>query len=407
MSYFLRKRIFAFLFISVLLFFSINNMLENGDEIVEEAQEQYAEMRISPSDMEEEMLEDILYKRNLVETYGMTQKLLLKKEFNDYEFIKDKNGFLHYATFYREDEKDIFEYALRVKRLKEYVEAYGTKVLFVIAPSKYDKSTSKFEIGMPVNDPDADVNELMVYLNRMGVETLNLGEYFPNDELTYEQSFFRTDHHWTVPAAFLSTRIIVDKLNSKFGDNLDPDGYYMSEDAYDYTTYYGHMLGAMGRDTGVAYAGLENFTALFPKYTGNFKRTYMTNEGDTRTNKGSFEEAFMDFDVLNDDIDYYVDSQYGLYIDQIQLLENIENLDNPDGKSVFMIRDSYFAPVITFMSPLFSRIDAIYSLVKRDDLTITDYIKSQYASGINYDYVIIEVYPYNIKADAFRYFRAD
>ena len=161
MSYFLRKRIFAFFFISVLLFFSINNMLENGDEIVEEAQEQYAEMRISPSDMEEEMLEDILYKRNLVETYGMTQKLLLKKEFNDYEFIKDKNGFLHYATFYREDEKDIFEYALRVKRLKEYVEAYGTKVLFVIAPSKYDKSTSKFEIGMPVNDPDADVNELV------------------------------------------------------------------------------------------------------------------------------------------------------------------------------------------------------------------------------------------------------
>ncbi len=407
MNYFIRKRIFAVIFVAALFIFSIINLRENGDEIVDEAVKQYEEKSFSASDFEDEMLENIICKRALVETYGATQRILLKQEYNDFEYIKDNNGFLNYAALYMEDKKDIFQYALRIKKLQDYVEPYGTKVLFVITPSKYDKQTSKFVMGMPVNNPDNDVDELMVYLNRMGIQTLNLGEYFPNDELTYEQSFFRTDHHWTVPAAFQATNIIVDTMNKKFDAGLDPDGYYMSKDTYDYTTYYGHMLGAMGRGTGLAYSGLENFTAMFPKYTGNFTRTYLAEDGDVKTREGSYEDAFLDFTVLSDDVDYYVDSQYSLYIDQIRYLENIENLDNPDGKNIFMIRDSYFGPVITFMAPLFHKIDAIYSLIRSDDITITNYLKEQYMEGNPYDYVIVEVYPYNITEEAFRYFRGD
>ena len=39
---------------------------------------------------------------------------------------------------------DYFEYAMRVKRLKDYVSQFGTDVLFVVAPSKYVPGQTEF-----------------------------------------------------------------------------------------------------------------------------------------------------------------------------------------------------------------------------------------------------------------------
>lgn len=400
-----KKRIFAAVFTAGLLSFSGYNLYLNGERLSKQLEKICAEKDYSTSETEEVMLENIPFKIELVEVYGLVQRMLLKDDYNDFEYIKDKKGFLNYAQFYSESDKDIFEYAKRVKALKDYASQYGTEVLFVITPSKYDRENSDFLSGMPINDPEEDVNELMVYLNRMGVETLNLGEYFPLSELTYEESFFKTDHHWTVPASFFATKIIVEELNNRFDAGLDPDGYYLSEDTFEYKTYRGHMLGAMGRDTDVMYSGLEDFTAMFPRYEGDFVRTYIATDREYRTKEGTYSEAFLDYTVLEDDVDYYVDSQYSLYLDQIRDIEIIENRENPDGKSIFMIRDSYFGPVITFMAPLCSRIDAVYSMLRSNDMTITGYLKERFESGVHYDYVIVEIYPYNIYDEAFRFFR--
>ena len=67
-----------------------------------------------------------------------------------------------------------------------------------------------------------------------------------------------------------------------------------------------------------------------------------------------------------------------------------------------MIRDSYFSPVITFMAPMCSRIDAIWSLESSDQIDIEQYVKEN-----RFDYIIVEMYPYNIEDDAFNFFRED
>ncbi|SFG75199.1 alginate O-acetyltransferase AlgX-related protein [Oribacterium sp. WCC10] len=409
MNYFFRKRAFALIFTLLIMIFSGYNLYINGENVFSVVKNQYENQSVSTSEIEDSMLENIIYKRGLVEVYGLTQKMLLKNEYNDFDYIKDEKGFLNYARFYSEDTKDIFDYALRVKRLQDYVSEYGTRVLFVITPSKYIRGTSRFEIGMPISDPDHEINELMVYLNRLGVKTLNMGEYFPLEDLSYEETFFKTDHHWTVPAAFRATGILVEEIKKKFGDDLDPTGYYTSTDAYREETYYGHMFGALGRDTGIIYAGLDDFTALYPKYAGNYIREYTYGSGNIFRKEGSFEETFLDKSVLADDIDLYEESQYSLYINQVREIENIENLDNVDGKNIFMIRDSYFGPVITFMAPMCKRIDAVYALMHDNDpnLSVSDYLKDRYDEGYRYDYVIIEIYPYNIEDNAFRYFRVD
>lgn len=404
MKYFVKKRIFAVVFLLAMFSFSAVNIYINKDVFVKETNKHINEPDKLPSEYEEVMQDDIVGKTEFVETYGFTQKSLGKKEFNAFEYVKDNQGFLHYASFYRDEEKNIFECALRVKKLQNYVEKYGTKVLFVMTPSKYNRKFSDFDIGMPVNNPSEDVNEMMMYLNRLGVPSINLGESVPNSTIPYKDAFFKTDHHWTVPAAFEATKILVNELNERYGANFDPTGFYLSDKAYKKQIYKGHMLGSMGRDTGIAYSGLEDFTALLPTFDGHYKRTYIMDDKETR--EGTYTEALLNMEVLEPTIDYYVDSQYSLYVDQVTNLENIENLDNPDGPSVLMIRDSFFGPVIPFMAPMCSKLDAIWSLEEMDDINVGEYIKQQYESGEKYDYLIVEYYPHNIE-EAFKFFRGD
>ncbi len=394
------------MFAIAILVYSGLNLHIVGRKLGKEVRQMFKNQTIDTSSLEEVMLENIPGKISLVETYGLIQKVLQKKDYNNFEYVKDNDGYLNYASFYREDTINVFTCAERVKKLKDYIEPYGTKLIFVIAPSKFNKD-SKNRSDMPISDPTQNIIELEVYLRRLGVDVINLSSEFPNSELTYDESFFKTDHHWTIPAAFMATGMLVEEIKKTGGPDLDPTGYYTNPDAYDSKTYYGNMLGAMGRDTGIIYSGLEDFTAYFPKYDSNFTRTYMERDGDKIVNTGSFENVLMDKEVLQDKIDYYTDSQYSLYMDQVRDIDLIINNDNPDGPSIGMIRDSYFAPVIAFMAPMCSRIDALYSLEKIDDLDITSYIKEQYRTGKGYDYFIVEYYPFNIEEASFRFFRGD
>lgn len=403
-KYFLKKRLFALIFLGTIFSFSITNGIENYQLIKEEIAEKLNYEEYLPSEavslIETTINENLLGRVNFIETYGFIQVLLNKKECNNFTYIKDEEGYLHYATFYREADTQLFDYALRVKRLQDYVEKDGTKVLFVVPPSKYDKKLTEFGTGLPVNDPNPVVDEMLFYLNRMGIESLDMREFLPSDQISYEETFFKTDHHWTIPAAFYATDAIKNKINESFGENLDPNNYYLNFDNYDQVTYYSGMLGSMGRKTGANFCGIEDFTALWPKYEGSFKRESMFENGNIVKKEGSFVEALMDTEVLTENTDLYTDSQYSLYLNGLCIYEKILNENNPDGAKIFMIRDSYFSPVISFMMPMCSEIDAIWSLEDTHQLDVEKSVVEN-----KYDYIIIEVYPYNINNNAFNYFK--
>lgn len=400
-EYILKKRIFAVVFIVVIFSFSILNFINSYEPLKEEIVS--SEEIITVSELETAINENLYGRMNFVEAYGFIQVVLDKREVNNFSYIKDEDGFLHYSAFYQDDDPGMFEYALRMKRLQDYVEPKGTKVLFVVPPGKYIAGQTTFRPGLSVNDPNANVDELLFYLNRLGVETLDLREYLPNEELSYEETFFKTDHHWTIPAAFYATGAVVDKIEEAFGEDLDPDNYYTNIENYELITYKSGMLGSMGRKTGATYSGMEDFTSLWPKFEGNFYREYIAREDDGLAyRQGNFIKAMMNTNILLNQKDVYSDSQYSLYLNGILNYERIVNEDNPDGAKFFMIRDSYFSPVITFMAPMCGEIDAIWSLETTAQIDIERHVKEG-----DYDYIIMEVYPYNINDAAFNFFKGE
>lgn len=407
-AYFLRKRIFSVIFIAFILAYSIYSAVLNRDTLMDALKTFQQESSDDPDALQTEvatlqntMEETIEGRMKYIEYFGAVQKALDKKEINNFAYIKDETGSLHYSAFYQDDENDYFEYAMRVKRLKDYVSQFGTDVLFVVAPSKYVPGQTEFySEDMPVNDPQVVVDQTLFYLNRLGVDTLDLNQYIPNEEVSYEEAFFKTDHHWTIPAAFYATEVLADTLNEKYGYALDTD-QYLDKNQFETKIYRQGMLGSMGRATGKNYSGLDDMVAYYPKFHMNIARTYLEENGQYTNKDGDIIGTLILPEVL-ENTDIYSDSQYSLYLNGLRSYEKIVNHSNPDGKRIFMIRDSYFSPVISFLTPMCGEIDAMWSLENMDELDIESYIKNN-----RFDCIIIEMYPYNIGDDAFQFFRED
>lgn len=411
-DYILRKKIFAVLFLLVVFGYSGINAWYGGETWIASVEDSLAEgieLETAPQTvsktvtaLDNSIIGSMYGRMEFIETYSYIQVLLDKREFNNFSYIKDEDGYLHYASFFREDTNDIAEYARRLKRLQDWVEPNGTKVLFFVTPGKYVRDETNFRTGMPVNNPDTIVDEMLFYLNRYGVETVDCRKYIPNDEMSIQDAFFKTDHHWTIPAAFTATQVLVEQMNEKFDAGLDPDGFYMDPAQYERVTYRRGMLGSMGRKTGANFSGLEDFEALWPKYENKYDRHCMGVTDVTQHFRGDTTESLMDMDVLLEHKDIYSDSQYSLYLNGLRPYEHIVNEDNPDGCRIFAIRDSYFSPMMVFLAPMCGQIDAIWSLEESHVLDIESYVKEN-----EFDYIIMEIYPYNINEDAFNFFKED
>jgi hypothetical protein len=138
-AYILRKNIFAVLFLAGVFGYAGLNAWYGGDAWVETVEESLAD-GISPetaqdtiaktvSALDASIISSMYGRMEFIETYSYIQVLLDKREFNNFSYIKDEDGYLHYASFFREDTNDAEEYARRMRRLQDCVEPNGTKVL--------------------------------------------------------------------------------------------------------------------------------------------------------------------------------------------------------------------------------------------------------------------------------------
>lgn len=402
--YFLRKNILALLILLMIFGYAGINIRNNYETYAQTIRDEYRKLingessiRDSITVLEDSLTETAVERMKFVEVFSFGHVLLGKEEIKNFSYIKDRNGVLHYAAFFREHDMDLFALSLRVKRLQEAVAEKGTKVIVAIAPSKTDLTETEFSAGLPYNDTGREVDELLLWLNRLGIPTINYGEYMPNKKLPFEETFYRTDHHWTIGAALYATEVLVDKMNEVGGYDL-PGEAYLSPEQYDVVVYPDAMLGTMGRGSGVNFAGLEDFKAYLPKWEKRFKRESLREDGRIETTEGGCYETLINLDVLNR-TDLYKNQAYSMYMNAIRYYDHVENLDQPDGISVLMVRDSYFGPVMTFLAPMTGKIDSIWLLEDSDAVSVEGLLAER-----DYDCIIIELYPYNIGEDAFQFF---
>ena len=112
---------------------------------------------------------------------------------------------------------------------------------------------------------------MLRWLRYYSVPYLDLRESLKDDNLSYEETYYKTDHHWSPLAAFAGFRDTVDWLNFQWNAGLDPAGNFRDLSQYETKNFPGLMLGSQGRDAGVVYSGgTEDYQVYYPKSGGDF-----------------------------------------------------------------------------------------------------------------------------------------
>lgn len=344
-------------------------------------------------------INEVFFQKNLfIEGYGYLELLLDKDETNQFSIVKDTQGNLHYSYF-QTDDVDVVEMGDATVELQEIAEANGSAYFYLMAPSKIVYGYTTFDTGIPIPDENEIMTDYLNYIGDRGVDYLDLRDTLDDSGIAYEDLFYATDHHWTTDTAFWAFTEVVDYLEENYEMDLDPDDYYTDIANYNQVLYENGFLGSLGRETGMAYSGVDDFNLIYPKfstiYTYSASDAFGAEPVIMETNE-NFEGSLLDMNVFyeNTDLmeiesDKYLSYLYGNYG-----YAHIDNQTNDTGAKILIIKDSYFVPVAAFLSTVCSEVDLIDPRWYDGDI-------EQYVADNNYDAVIVAFSAQNLTEEFF------
>ena len=82
--------------------------------------------------------------------------------------------------------------------------------------------------------------------------------------------YYRTDHHWTTEGAFYAYTKISEWIKEQTEKELDP--VLIDLENYRIDTYHQWHLGMRGQRTGAAFAGIDDYDLIYPKFETHIKK---------------------------------------------------------------------------------------------------------------------------------------
>ncbi len=295
--------------------------------------------------------------------------------------VKTKSGYLAFSTPKMKSEI-IERYAQNTKELYDYAQSKDIPFLFVMAPQK--GYGMEFPAGTE-NYIAENCSEFLNHLDRLKVPYLEIRELMEKEGMTEEKSFFATDHHWTPDTAFWATGKICEALNIKYGFNYDRDLLNLKN--YNIKTYKDWFLGSQGKKVGTAFTfkRVDDINLITPKFETKLR---VEQPLKNQVKEGTFEETV----IVKSNIEtknYYKLNPYAVYTGGDYHIETIENLNNPNGEDILVIRDSFACAVTPFLS-LTARNTHILDLRNYDGM-YGPRVESvrKYIDEMNPDYIVI------------------
>lgn len=340
---------------------------------------------------------EVLLKYPMIEAYGLLQKAMGKRELNSFDLVKDRLGYLHGGNFYAGFGEDQRKIAVNYRRLSDYCAELGTKTVVIVTPMKVAPEDARYP-GIPYNSYLPEAQTLLAWLRYFGAACLDLTGLPEESGLGYEGSFYKTDHHWTTPAAFHGYCRVLSWL-----EEMENTSLYRSDETRNpesYTVETDILFGSEGRRAGMVYSGgPEPFSVYYPLENGSF--TLRTEDhGTEKQYTGGFRGALTN-DRFGKTVreNLYGESSYDLcFLHGLHDLTRIENRENPDGLRVLLLCDSYSTPLGCFLAQNVSRLDMVYNLGSQRKNALEMIRENQY------DYVIACLYPVNLAIENCRLF---
>lgn len=315
-----------------------------------------------------------------VDIFGGLQRLMGKNVVIDADaenstIYKMKNGQLTFSGY----PKDLIETAKNVIELKEYLDGKGIEFLYVQAPHKVSKYEDQLPVGIEdYNNKKAD--DMLSLLREGNVRVIDLREEIQKDNLIHEDMFYKTDHHWTTPAAFWGYCKVISYINENLDIPVSNVEVTTNLENYFVEEYKNCFLGSQGRRVGRLYAGLDDYTFIHPDFDTSYTMDYHYSNGKTQTLEGTFDDVF----VKKENLDMSQPpstNRYASYLGGDYPLLVIDNKLLDEG-NILIVQDSFGLPFSPFMSLNFSETQ-IFDLRHYKEKTLVEFIDEN-----NFDLVL-------------------
>ena len=173
------------------------------------------------------------------------------------------------------------------------------------------------------------------------MEVLALRQSLHADGLDHYDSFFVTDHHWTVPTGLWAARTMAEELNERF--DLAMDAGALAEERFTNRVWEDVFVGSWGRKVTLKFAQPEAFVLPVPNEP---VRMRLTRYGESY--EGGFEALYDESQITPQD--FYTGNSYGALLRGDCGYIKVENLDRPDGPVVAVLRESFAGAAGPYLS---------------------------------------------------------
>jgi hypothetical protein len=314
-----------------------------------------------------EFEEGIAMRDSFINAFGFVQRAMGKHEVDNYDIIKDEQGYLHRASEDRSGR--IGEFMENATDLYEFTQSKGMDFLLIETSSTFVTGVTQMPPGVK-DYSDRNMDLFIAELDKAKIPYLDVRELF--EGLREDEIRYKTDHHWAVPLAFKTFGATSDYLNDNYGYDLDPGGVLTDPDNYSIETHPNSLLGSVGIRVGKYYAGMDDLDIYLPKFETNLSMKKFLGDHELRGEyAGDFRETFIEDEYLKPGHM----NKYQTFLRNGYEENFIFNNGNDNGLKCLLITDSFGRSYAQYLSLLFSEtvtVDA--SRTTRYDGSVKEYI---------------------------------
>lgn len=284
----------------------------------------------------------------LVSVYGGIQSYLGRTLIEDKAFTHlARNKDNQITTLPSKKSLNLFK--TKILTMDRAAKANGVRTLYVQAPFKIMPGT---ETGLPKGIKtyaNENADGVIEFLKDKGVDTFDLRTELKKSGMSQSELFFKTDHHWTVDAAFYSYFQLTQKLYEDYDFcskeqmefHTNPLNYYKFE-------MKNCFLGTWGRRTGELFVGLDDFNYYVPAYYTNFDFTNVDGD-DVLHLKNDFYNTVMTPKYVEKSEEGIRTNRYAAYLGGYTKETRVVNNTLDSDKKLMIVHDSFGFPLSAFM----------------------------------------------------------
>ncbi len=285
---------------------------------------------------------DINNKMSYIEIYGGIQRILGKKEIEDFTIFRLSYDKLVAA---KPQDDNMEEKVREILPICEYLNSKEIPYFYVtsILPLQDEKDLPYAAVA---DYSHKNAQLLLKELDLNGINILNLRDDPAIHEINKADLFYRTDHHWTIETCFTSFCRISEEVERITGIKID--NRIKKRQFYDEYILEDSFLGSYGIKVGRYYEDREDFVVYVPTFDTDIRFESYDHDGNVVLEKeGKWLEALMNQEIL---ANRSYNNKYGAFSNGGYIENRIYNNKSTNDSKILYISHSYGRPMTQYIA---------------------------------------------------------